>query len=902
MQNSAIAAGGWFDTNSLVLENLRDGIPTTELPYRTSGNRDCIQQNFVIRPKKALLFQSEISKPGCGVETEYGVVDEQAYLQRANTGVAGQLKDIHGGNAAVIPVPRTSDLLLLDKSAPDNTVYLHIYRDLHDSIKTTSQIDGSVQHRLAQAPTATLKGIDGKPVGVRSTTLSFSGNSEYMVAEIPGVGLSRIHKQSLTIQPFARFPLQTAEWQAAISNSGRYAAVTLFSSQIFRLYDLASCSKNQLSMHEQCQHVDLWHYMGQKVPGYLGVSRLKFINDESLDFYGTRTVAGNRAHAHYSLRTMAGAASGYGYLGLGDSFSSGEGAYNYRDGTDIPTNRCHTSTRSYPFLLGQTANLGEYNSIACSGAKIGDISSPNENVYNANAQSKDKTNRSFDPEIYSQFLPGYRLQRELISVHMPSVITLTAGGNDIGFADIVAKCAMPGTCYEFREEREQLLRSIDMQFDRLVTLYTDLLDKGQRDRIRIYVLGYPQLAKPEGDCAANVHLNKGELYFANESVAYLNSVIKQASEKAGVYYVDVEHALEGARFCETESWNVAVNGLTVGNGAPSFTGSLGPIANESYHPNAYGHWLLAAAVDTKTGGLTAPMPKPNNTLVQNKNHSQLSMIVNAPSRQDGSSYSEAKQRLHQIDEQVIVKNQPVELGYISQDQALAPNQTYSVELHSTPVRVGSFTTDSKGESSLSIHIPDTVTDGLHTLHVFGKNIAGEDIDLFKTVYVSSGMGQGECMVVSAAGKDEDNDGVDDACDAIIGQPQDANQIEPNPDDYPATELPESHEESDDPTEITQANVGVTSSMVLHDNISTLPTPANGEALAEGYHVLGVNQAKYSKPYAGESRATKKLDDGMGLVVQETNIRSTGMQVVLLLFVPVGLVVCCWWGRRRYWTT
>jgi len=96
------------------------------------------------------------------------------------------------------------------------------------------------------------------------------------------------------------------------------------------------------------------------------------------------------------------------YVALGDSYSSGEGLSPYRD-----TSKCDRSDLAYGPLLG--LNLGT-GFVACSGAVTADISSPNH----------DKTIN--EPE-----------QIKALSTST-NVVTLTIGGDDVGFAQVLGSC------------------------------------------------------------------------------------------------------------------------------------------------------------------------------------------------------------------------------------------------------------------------------------------------------------------------------------------------------------------------------------------------------------------------------------------------------------------------------
>jgi hypothetical protein len=111
------------------------------------------------------------------------------------------------------------------------------------------------------------------------------------------------------------------------------------------------------------------------------------------------------------------------YLSLGDSFSSGEGLGAYIAGTDKSgLNQCHRSLASYPVLLDGDAALGSATFGACSGALA-------RNFYES--QYPDQA-----PQL--DFLgpaPGTGAVN-----HDTKTVTLTIGGNDVGFPDVLAAC------------------------------------------------------------------------------------------------------------------------------------------------------------------------------------------------------------------------------------------------------------------------------------------------------------------------------------------------------------------------------------------------------------------------------------------------------------------------------
>ncbi|MEO8863020.1 MAG: SGNH/GDSL hydrolase family protein, partial [Candidatus Saccharimonadales bacterium] len=545
---------------------------------------------------------------------------------------------------------------------------------------------------------------------------------------------------------------------------GRYVAVTDARFTLFRLYDLSTCQDRAegSDMIGRCRFLNLWPILDQRIPSFAGVSGVRFKGDNTMELYsGSRPDGVNLVRSHYLISAQGFSDPGYEYLGIGDSFASGEGAYQYKATTDVKNNKCHLSERAYPFLLAKELNFSQFNSVACSGAIIKDILTTNSNYIGQVHDGIKLKDRDID-NVYSNFVAGEIPQRKFIEKYQPKIVTMSVGGNDIGFGDKITRCLGTDTCYDTYEERLGAVNEVNTQFDRLVGVYNDVKSTGD-PRAKVYVIGYPQVGDENGNCAANVHLNHGELAFTRQYISYLNSVVRTAADKAGVYYVDVENAFEGHKLCQTDSWNTAVNGLTAGNDIVNVPLVHGPIGNESFHPNALGHKLLEAEILKQTARLTAPMPMPDPT-------KKLQLLA---------SDAEILQRPHSnkpvknmwfypgVKEGQANRSAPVMDSYNGKDLALKGSSPVQLVLTSDPVLLGEFTTDAKGNLDVSVTIPATVPSGFHTLHLYAKNIIDEDVDVYQTIFVGSNGDSGSCKVVPDSGQDADKDNIDDACDGLI---------------------------------------------------------------------------------------------------------------------------------------
>ncbi len=191
------------------------------------------------------------------------------------------------------------------------------------------------------------------------------------------------------------------------------------------------------------------------------------------------------------------------YVAFGDSYSSGEGALNaanYEAGTDGDTggNGCRRASTAYPHLVEAAASTpGELDFVACSGARTWHFvedQAPNHSTPQ-DAQF-DMAQLSTDVEL----------------------VTLTIGGNDAGFSDVIKKC-IAGTVVGVNCSAVPMASEWPVQdaFARLrgetpphgggeektrplAELYARILKEAPR--ARVMVLGYPQFFRDGGTCSS----------------------------------------------------------------------------------------------------------------------------------------------------------------------------------------------------------------------------------------------------------------------------------------------------------------------------------------------------------------------------------------------------------------
>jgi len=228
------------------------------------------------------------------------------------------------------------------------------------------------------------------------------------------------------------------------------------------------------------------------------------------------------------------------YTALGDSYSSGTGTREYyADGTS-----CQRSRYAYPVI--DAARLGATLTFAaCSGAKI----------------------------------PGV-LSGQLGSLNTGTrYVTVSAGGNDVGWSDVIVQCAKPWpyTCWSQIDQAEAYIRNTLP--GQLNQLYTTI--KSRAPYAKIVVVGYPRLFNGV-ECNAIARISPGEQAELNAAADLLAVTTRDRAVANGLTFVDARGPFTGHAVCDSVEW---------------INGTSWPLS-ESYHPNRNGHIGYAAIVET----------------------------------------------------------------------------------------------------------------------------------------------------------------------------------------------------------------------------------------------------------------------------------------------------------------
>jgi lysophospholipase L1-like esterase len=272
------------------------------------------------------------------------------------------------------------------------------------------------------------------------------------------------------------------------------------------------------------------------------------------------------ANGRWNILDRRPAAKRLKYVALGDSYSSGEGSGDYD--TTWP-GHCHRGAGAWPRQVARDLpgllDLPARGFIACSGA-----------------DSAALTGAAVPAGEVDQVARLHAIQPT------PAVITVTVGGNDIGFTDILANCWLKDcvknrTLAKAETEAAKERRTLVSNYSAIARF---------APHAHLVVVGYPRIfPRRQADLVlpqcrlgiAHLGLGDAERQGLNKLDANLNKIIREAARHEGAAYVPVTNALTGHEACTRHPWIVS--------DAP-------PKGQEEGHPTLPGQAAIARIVFT----------------------------------------------------------------------------------------------------------------------------------------------------------------------------------------------------------------------------------------------------------------------------------------------------------------
>jgi lysophospholipase L1-like esterase len=252
------------------------------------------------------------------------------------------------------------------------------------------------------------------------------------------------------------------------------------------------------------------------------------------------------------------------YVALGDSYASGAGTQPVTDAN------CKRSKMSYPYGVETWVGATTFKDVTCSGATTanmtqaqGSINAPQFNALSADTD----------------------------------LVTLTLGGNDIGFTNIITTCVVDGLSNptgspckaDFNKSgTDEITTRINSAASKLATTLKGIHTRSPK--ARVMVVGYPSLVPDSGkSCRPYVPFADGDVPYLRDVEKKLNSAIEAQAKSAGAEYVDTYTFTIGHDMCQSDNPDRWIEPLNTTEGAPA-------------HPNWTGQWAMEFPVYYKLTG------------------------------------------------------------------------------------------------------------------------------------------------------------------------------------------------------------------------------------------------------------------------------------------------------------
>lgn len=241
------------------------------------------------------------------------------------------------------------------------------------------------------------------------------------------------------------------------------------------------------------------------------------------------------------------------YVALGDSFA----AFGPTDAPTTGPAACQRSSRNYPSVLAETADVAELVDVTCGGARTGDMVS------------------SQGGDIPPQF--------DALTADT-DLVTVSLGGNDIGFGQI-AGCVVQTPAAETGAVcRDRLEGIVTAELDGLAARLDEIYD-GIRQRspdARIVTTGYLPLLPDHGGCGFVSAMSPGDVTWTRHVTDRLSSIVADAADRAGARVVMPDDADERHACAPAEVRYTDFTGVETGS--------------HPMHPTAAGQRAMAEAV------------------------------------------------------------------------------------------------------------------------------------------------------------------------------------------------------------------------------------------------------------------------------------------------------------------
>lgn len=242
------------------------------------------------------------------------------------------------------------------------------------------------------------------------------------------------------------------------------------------------------------------------------------------------------------------------YVAIGDSFTSGPGLADLRDGGAF----CMRSDHNWPSLLARRLDPTSFVDVSCAGATTDDVVQDGSGPGGALAQ-------------IDAVKPGTDL------------VTVGIGGNDGNlFASLLSACTGgQGTCGQFSRDTAPAI--LQQSVSDIATVLDDV--RARAPKATVLLVGYLRIMPESGSCPT-IGIPDADAAAVGGAEELLDRALADAAQRAGVPYVSMRTASRGHDACAgAQAWT---NGGTVKDDD-----------GIAFHPRLAGMHAVARAVEAE---------------------------------------------------------------------------------------------------------------------------------------------------------------------------------------------------------------------------------------------------------------------------------------------------------------
>jgi hypothetical protein len=197
------------------------------------------------------------------------------------------------------------------------------------------------------------------------------------------------------------------------------------------------------------------------------------------------------------------------YVALGDSYAAGNGT----QWPDLSLS-CYRSSLAYAPIIAKARPNTSLSFKACSGAETGDVTGGQTAALSADTD----------------------------------FVTLSIGGNDVGFTDLILSCFNTWDEPFCRSTVSKVNTRIDTELPaKLDATYADI--RARAPQAKVMVVGYPKPFGASVACAQAQGVSRTEAPLLNDVAGHLDQVIQGRAAAAGFTFIDPVAAFTGHDVC-----------------------------------------------------------------------------------------------------------------------------------------------------------------------------------------------------------------------------------------------------------------------------------------------------------------------------------------------------------------